>query len=211
MKKTGRFITLEGTDGVGKTTQARLLKNWLKKRKKSVILTREPGGGPIAEKIRAMLLHPKTKIEDLTELFLYQAARIEHVQKIIQPALRAGKVVICDRFTDATIAYQGYARKLPLSIIDRLNTIATGGLKPHLTLLLELPPEQGLRKARRKKPLKKGGDRLENEGVSFQRKVNRGYQALAKRDSKRIKRVSVEDTISSTQEKIRDLVGKLIR
>src|SRR5882724_1823128 len=102
MSKNPLFITLEGTDGVGKTTQAKLLQKWLGSHGLKVVLTREPGGGKVSEKIRKILLDPNTKIEDLTELFLYQAARIEHVEKVIRPALKKGRVVICDRFTDAT-------------------------------------------------------------------------------------------------------------
>ena len=211
MTKRGLFITLEGTDGVGKTTHAMRLKTWLKKHHRKVTLTREPGGGNLSEKVREILLNPKTKIADMTELFLYETARCEHVRKTILPALKTGHVVICDRYTDATIAYQGYARKLPLKIIEQLNHIATGGLKPHLTILLELPPAVGLKKARGLKPVKKGGDRLENEGLPFQIKVRKGYLALAKKDPRRIKRVAVQNSIEATQALIRTVIKKHLK
>ena len=148
-------------------------------------------------------------MENLTELFLYQAARIEHVRKVVIPALQAGFWVICDRFTDATIAYQGYARKIPMRTIYQLNHIATGGLRPQLTILLDLPVQMGLHKAKIRS--KKGrGDRLENEGLLFQNKVRKGYLALAKKEPRRIKLVRVQPSKKATQEKIQKLVQGLL-
>lgn len=201
MKKGSFFITFEGTDGVGKTTQIQLAASWLTSQGYKVITTREPGGGKLAEKIRRILLDPALQMEPLTELFLYEAARIEHVKKIILPALKKGLVVLCDRFTDATLAYQGQARGL-MSQALQLNAIAAGGLKPNLTLLLNLPPKQGLLRARAR-DLQKKGDRLENEGLSFQKKVQKGYLLLAKREPKRIKIISVQNDVDQTQLLIR--------
>jgi dTMP kinase len=205
MAKKGIFITLEGTDGVGKTSHCLLLKIWLKKRRIKVLLTREPGGGSVSEKIRKILLDPKTKIEDLTELFLYQAARVEHVEKIIQPALKKGTVVICDRFTDATVAYQGFARGIPLSTIQILNQIATGGLVPDLTLWLDHPPKQALKKARARN---KKRDRLENQGFHFQQKVRKGYLAQFRKNPRRVVRVPVQESIQKTQAMIQQIIFK---
>jgi len=206
-KRRGFFLTLEGTDGVGKTTHAALLKKWLSQEGLKAVLTREPGGGKAAEKIRKLILDPREKIENLTELFLYEAARIEHLSKTVLPALKAGKIVVCDRFTDATIAYQGFGRGLDLKTINTLNKIATKGLLPHLTLLLDLSPKIGLKKARKRNKDKKG-DRLEKEGISFQKKVRRGYLSLLKRDPQRIKRISVQPSIEMTQRLIRNAVRK---
>ncbi len=209
MFNRGFFITFEGTDGAGKTTQAKLLKNWLEGHRKRVVLTREPGGGRVAERIRALLLNRQSTMEDLTELFLYQAARVEHTAKVIRPALRQGKIVICDRFTDATIAYQGNARGLPRPPIHYLNRLATGNLKPDLTLWLDLPPRQALRNAQGRHP-SRNGDRMESEGVKFQDKVRRGYLGLARAEPRRIKRIRVQPSIDSTQQMIRRLVGRRI-
>jgi len=203
--KKSFLITLEGTDGVGKTTQARLLKEWLERQGYDVLLTREPGGGTVAEKIRKILLDPNVHLENLTELFLYEAARVEHLNKIVRPALKKGMVVLCDRFTDATIAYQGHARGLMKDVL-LLNVIATKGLKPHLTLLLNLPPAQGMKKALERSQKKGKGDRVENEGLSFQRKVQKGYLNLQKKEPGRIKLIPVQKTIEATQELIQDAV-----
>jgi dTMP kinase len=127
MPKRGFFITFEGTDGTGKSTQARLLSAWLKKKGKRVVLTREPGGGRLAEKIRKIVLDPALRMDGMTELFLYEAARCDHVAQVVRPALNKGAWVLCDRFTDATFAYQGAARGLPFKNIDTLNYLATGG------------------------------------------------------------------------------------
>ncbi|MBV9080451.1 MAG: dTMP kinase, partial [Elusimicrobia bacterium] len=150
MRKRGVFITLEGTDGVGKTTQTHLLCRWLKDRGHDVVQTREPGGGAaahVAERIREILLDPVARMAGMTELFLYEAARAEHVEKVIRPALEAGKTVVCDRYIDSTTAYQGQARSLPMKAINTLNAIATQGIKPDLTILLNLPARVGLQKA----------------------------------------------------------------
>jgi len=211
MAKKGIFITLEGTDGVGKTTQRHLLADWLKKQGHEVIETREPGGGAasrVAEQIRALLLDPLAQMSALTELMLYEAARSEHVEKVIRPALAMGKVVICDRYTDSTVAYQGGARGLPRPIIDQLNSIATGGLKPRLTILLDLAPEAALEKAIGRSGK---GDRMENEGEAFQKRVRAGFLSAARREPRRIKVVKVLATIEETRLEIQKAVRKVIR
>lgn len=211
MPKKGLFITLEGTDGVGKSTQSHLLADWLRKEGHEVIETREPGGGAaarVAEQIRGILLDPLGQMEPLTELMLYEAARAEHVAKVIRPALSAGKVVICDRYTDSTIAYQGEARGLSRTTIDQLNRIATGGLKPDLTILLDLSTAEGLKKAVGRTG---AGDRLENEGVVFQRKVRAGFLAAARREPRRITVVKVRATIEETRKQIQSVVRRSVR
>lgn len=207
MKRRGFFITLEGTDGVGKSTQARLLATWLRAKRRKVILTREPGGSPLAEKIRALLLDPRHQIEPRTELLLYEAARVEHVEKVIRPALRKGYVVLCDRFTDATYAYQGFGRGLNRNTIAILNRIATENLNPHLTLWLDLPPSVALKKTHARK---KGSDRLEREGFSLQTRVRAGYAALARLNPSRMKRVLVCEEKRETQARLREIVSRRI-
>jgi dTMP kinase len=150
MPKNVFFITFEGTDGVGKSTQARLSAEWLNRRKIPVTLTREPGGGPLAERVRALLLDPKNDMQPLTELLLYQAARVEHLHRVSLPALKRGISVLCDRFTDATLAYQGHARGLMRESLV-LNKLVCGKFKPDLTLLFDLPAKHGLTKARARK------------------------------------------------------------
>ncbi|MFN0118268.1 MAG: dTMP kinase [Elusimicrobiota bacterium] len=206
--KKGIFITFEGTDGAGKTTHVQLLSDWLQTLGLSTTLTREPGGGFLAEQIREILLNPETKMHSLTELFLYEAARAEHVEKVIKPGLAEGKIVICDRFTDATIAYQGFARKLSIPIIKNLNKIATQNIKPDLTLFLNVSPKTSLTKALNRS--KNSPDRLEKEGVSFQEKVWNGYQYLAKSDPKRFKKINLQPAIEETQKLIRTEVLKKI-
>ena len=139
------FITFEGIEGCGKTTQLQLLARRLEFGGHPVTITREPGGCPIADQIRNILLDADNRaIMPLTELLLYAAARAQHVRELLTPALEAGGIVLCDRFTDATIAYQGYGRRLDLAVINQLNLLATGGIRPDLTVLLDCPAETGL-------------------------------------------------------------------
>ncbi|MHB9155151.1 MAG: dTMP kinase [Endomicrobiales bacterium] len=209
----GLFITLEGCEGCGKTTQARLLSGYLTENGYAVVLTREPGGTRLAEAVRKVLLDPGNRISPLAELLLYEAGRAQHVEEVILPALRAGKVVVCDRFTDATLAYQGYARGLDLAVIKNLNGIAAQGLSPDLTVYLDINVKAGLRRA---KTLKKddfvpgGGDRLERENLRFHRRVREGYRALAAREPKRIVTIPTAETIEKTQEQILAAVRKAL-
>lgn len=183
--KLGCFITVEGTEGVGKSSNIDYLKNFLEERGYRVRVTREPGGTPLAEEIRALLLTPREEaVDPMTELLLMFAARAQHLETFIKPALKAGDWVISDRFTDATIAYQGYGRGLPLDHIQALQTLVQKDLQPDLTLLLDLPVESGLaRAASRSEP-----DRFEQERYQFFEKVRQGYlsQARAQPDRYRI-------------------------
>lgn len=208
MVKNGFFITFEGTDGVGKSTQARLAAEWLRSHGHTVNLTREPGGGPLAEQVRDLLLNPKNSMQPLTELLLYQAARVEHIHQVIEPALKKGEIVLCDRFTDATLAYQGHARGLLKESIA-LNKLVCGSLKPDLTLLFDLPTRHALEKAKARHSAKTG-DRLEQEGLSFQEKVRKGYLAVAKGDPRRIHIVRVKPSIEETQADIQKLIGHFL-
>lgn len=208
-KPRGTFITFEGIDGSGKSTQARLLFQYLQSKGLDVLLTREPGGNNLAEKLRRLLLDPRHKISPLAELFLYQAARIEHTEEIIIPALKKGKTVICDRYTDATVAYQGYGRGISLKIISRLNAIATKNLKPDLTILLDLPPETGL--ARRIKLTNSNTDRLEKENIAFHHRVRQGYRRLSQAEPKRIKIFPALGSPDKLTKKIQEYVRKKLK
>jgi dTMP kinase len=178
----GMFITLEGIEGSGKSTQLQRLADYLRQRGETVLTTREPGGCPIADAIRQILLHPaNTALVPRAELLLYAAARAQHVAEVIRPALDRGEVVLCDRFLDATIAYQGYGRGLDLSLIEQLNRLATGDLLPDLTLLLDMPADEGLRRAcRRNADSSAEEGRFEAEALDFHRRVRMGYLDLAR-------------------------------
>jgi dTMP kinase len=177
-----QLITFEGIEGSGKTTQIRLLAESLRQRRIPVIATREPGGCPIADAIRQILLHPGNgALVPRAELLLYAAARAQHVEEVIRPALEQGKTVLCDRFSDATVAYQGFGRNLDLSLIKELNGLATAGIQPDLTLLLDMPVTEGLRRAVRRnadQPMA-DEDRFEREALDFHRRVREGYLYLA--------------------------------
>lgn len=181
-KLKGRFITFEGGEGVGKSTNIRFAKDWLEAHGKTVIVTREPGGTPIAEKIRNDLLkaHHEEPMADLTELLLVFAARAQHIESVIRPALERGDWVLCDRFTDSTIAYQGYGRGLPLDQIDTLRALVQQQVSPDCTLLLDAPLSVGMgRASRRAAENNEETDRFESEALVFFKKVREGFLALA--------------------------------
>ncbi len=184
----GLFITFEGIEGCGKTTQIGHLASYLNERNHPFLLTREPGGTLIGDRIRQILLSSENaRMEPLTELFLYLAARTQHIREIILPALREGKTVLCDRFADATLAYQGYGRGLDLNWIEEIQQPIVAEVKPHLTFLLDLPVEEGLKRAwKRMENQKVKEDRFEKENLSFHERVREGYLVLARKDPRRI-------------------------
>lgn len=203
------FITFEGPEGSGKTTQIIKLEYYLRRRGFSVIRTREPGGSIIAEKIRNILLDPTNKnMSPEAELLLYLASRAQHVNDKIKPALKKGIIVICDRFHDSTMAYQSYARGFSKKLIQELNDFATGGLKPDLTLYLDMDISLGLRRAQKRTGKK---DRLELEKKSFHEKVRRGYLAIAKKEPQRIKVIKGLDSIESIAGKIFSFVDRKLK
>jgi dTMP kinase len=181
MGKWGFLITIEGIEGSGKTTLALGLYEFLKEKKISVVFTREPGGTPGAEAIREVVLKKGLLLDPWAEFFLILAARRENVVKVIQPALRDGKVVVCDRYTDSTMAYQGYGRGLPKKILSRLNKFATNRINPNLTFLVDIPLEEGFERIRGREH-----DRFEKEEMDFHLRVREGYLKLARRARKRI-------------------------
>jgi dTMP kinase len=181
----GIFITFEGPEGSGKSTQIRLLADALGRRGHRVTLTREPGGSPVGRKIRRLLLNTPVKPSPDAELLLFLADRADHVASIIRPALERGEVVLCDRYADSTFAYQGGGRGLSVARLRRLNREATGGLNPHLTFLLDLPADKGLARAGKREAGKK--DRMEMEKLAFHRRVRSAFLRFAKAEPKRIK------------------------
>jgi len=209
----GFFITLEGIEGCGKSTQSRLLADYLIGKGISVTLTREPGGTEIGRRIRAILLDPESRaITGLTELMLYSADRAQHLSEVIEPALARGGVVVCDRYADATAAYQGHARGLDLDVIGSLTEIATKGCRPDLTLLLDLPVELGLKRAIGRNS-ENGSDneaRFEQEAVEFHDKVRQGYLRIAGCESDRVKVIDATGTIDEIQLAIRAAVDEAI-
>lgn len=183
----GLFITLEGTEGCGKSTQAKLLGEYLRSLGYDTVETREPGGTPLAEKIRSLLLDRADEpVAPETEAFLVLGARRQHVAQVIEPALARGSIVLCDRFIDSTLAYQGYARGLDITTLERLNLLATQALMPDLTLLFDLPVSTGLARRRSAAAL----NRLDRESFRFHQKVRGGFLDLAKRHADRIKVLS---------------------
>jgi len=204
MSKRGVFISLEGIEGCGKSTQARMLHEYISGLGYNVVLTREPGGTPIAEKIRGILLDPSNEdMTDITELFLYLASRSQHVEQVIKPALNDEKIVICERFSDATCAYQGYARGLDLQVIENLTQIATKGLEPDLTIVLDLEVEEGLLRAER---FKNHLDRVESQSIEFHNKVRKGYLDIARRHSERVKVVDANGSVEDVHLRIKQCV-----
>ncbi len=177
----GTFITFEGIDGSGKTTQAERLFRYLQGKGHRSLFTREPGGADISEKIRKLLLDCNNRgMAPLTELFLYSAARAQHTEEVIRPALERGEVVICSRFADSTLAYQGGGRGITDSLVRELSSVATQGLKPDLTFLVDLDPEESLKRSKRE-------DRIEQEELEFYRRVREEYLKLARQEIGRIK------------------------
>jgi len=198
------FITLEGPDGSGKTTQARMLTEWLREQGHQVVLTREPGGTDIGDQIRQVLHDPhNTAMDARAEILLYSASRAQHVAQCIQTALAAGKVVISDRYADSTLAYQGYGRGLDLKTLRAITTFATGGLTPNLTLYLDIAPQEGLQRRRL------SGDewnRLDAETLEFHQRVRAGYLELVKQEPGRWVVIHAARPIEEVQAEIRALV-----
>jgi dTMP kinase len=198
-----KFITFEGSEGCGKSTQSEMLFGYLQARGFKVIYLREPGGVQLSEAIRGLLLDPKSNICPQAETLLYMAARAQVVEEIIKPALAAKKTVVCDRFLDSTIAYQGFGLGIDIKLIKTMGDFATRGIKPDLTIFLDLPVKTGL------KHRQNCGDRIEQRCLSYHEKVRRGYLRLAKDEPARIKVVKVMEDKFKTQNKIREILNAL--
>ncbi len=203
--KKGVYILLEGHDRSGKSTQAALLKEWFEgEHGREVLVTREPGGTVVAERVREILLDPASEIAPLTELFLYETSRAQHTIEKILPALKAGKVIISDRYTMSTVAYQGYGRGLDLKTVNALNRIATLGLRPDLTIVFDMPDRIFARRG----ALRGGRDRMERAPDAFRRRVNRAYRLLARKPG--VTRVNAALPIDKVQAVIRARVARLL-
>ncbi len=204
----GIFITLEGIDFCGKTTQARRLVSYLRGKGHEVLLVREPGGDRIAERIRRILLSKKNSdMTGLTELLLYEAARSQLTEKIILPALKRGEVVVCDRYADSSLAYQGYGRGLSKKMVNHLNHIATFGLSPDLTVVLDVPVTTSLGRGKKKGRKK---DRLEGERFEFHQRIREGFLKIARQNGKRIKVVDGRENIEKTWRKVKGVVDSFL-
>ena len=202
--KKGYFITFEGADGCGKTTQIKLLNKYLIDMGAKTLLTLEPGGSDLGKSLREILLHYDKPVADRAETFLYLADRAQHVNNIIKPALDDKKIVLCDRYVDSTLAYQGYARGGSIEELNTLNNIATGGLKSDLTIVFDIESEIA------QKRLGTTKDRLEKEGLEFHKKIRTGYLELAKLEQKRIKIINANRSIEEIFSDVKKIVGELL-
>lgn len=204
----GRFITLEGTEGVGKSTNLQFIQSVLEQHQIDYQLTREPGGTPLAEEVRELLLANRDEtVADDAELLLVFAARAQHLEQVIRPALNNGRWVLCDRFTDATFAYQGGGRGLDTDFISRLESMVQRGLQPDLTILLDLPVEVGLARASQRAEL----DRFENEKLAFFEQVRSAYLARAAAEPDRFAVIDASGTLDQVQEQIRVVLEQFLQ
>ena len=203
----GAFITFEGIDGSGKSTQLRMLASELRLRGREVVTTREPGGTPLGLRVREVLLDAEERVDPLAELLLYAADRAQHVRGLVRPALAAGHIILSDRYADATVAYQGAGRGFPPELIDDVVQLATGGLKPHLTVILDLSVEESRRRARRRT---RGGrskpDRLDSEDAAFHARVRDCYLRIAAAEPERVRVLDASGSVQETHHVVLDLV-----
>ena len=197
----GLFITFEGPDGCGKTTQMKLLAEYFTKNGKEVVLTREPGGKGLGEKVREILLNYGGEVSDRCESFLFLADRAQNIDIIVNPAVKQGKIVLCDRHIDSTVAYQGYGRGLDIERINMLNNLATNGKKPDLTFVFDVDVETSMKRVGKEK------DRMESAGVEFHNRVRQGYLELAKQEPQRIKVIDATKSIEEIHKKVVSLIA----
>ena len=198
--KKGLFITFEGADGCGKTTQLNLLAQLLKEKGQEVIITREPGAKGLGEKVREILLNYDGEVSSNCEAFLFLADRAQHIDLIVKPAIAEGKIVLCDRHTDSTLAYQGYGRGVDLAQLKMLNGLATSGFVPDLTFVFDIDVETSMARVGKNK------DRMESAGVEFHEKVRKGYLEIAKQEPSRVKVINSKDSIENIFEQVKKIM-----
>lgn len=201
----GLFITFEGADGCGKTTQLQLLKTYLENKGYEIVVTREPGGKGLGEKFREILLNYDGVVSDRCESFLFLADRAQNIDTIVKPAVSSGKIVLCDRHIDSSVAYQGYGRGLNIEEIKKLNSIATGRMLPDLTLVFDIDIETSMQRVGKEK------DRMESSGNEFFNRVRNGYLELAKQEPERIKVVDSRGSIEEIHAKVVDILKNLCK
>ncbi len=202
--KKGLFITFEGADGCGKTTQLNLLKDYLENKGYEVVITREPGAKGLGEKIREILLNYDDEVSNRCESFLFLADRAQNIDIIVNPAIQQGKIVLCDRHTDSTVAYQGYGRGLDIKQINMLNNIATNNKKPDLTLVFDVDIETSMKRVGSQQ------DRMEKSGKDFFNRVRNGYLELAKQEPERIKVIDTTKSIEEVQKDVVEIIDQYI-
>lgn len=209
MTSKGFFITLEGGDGAGKTTVIGRVREYLQLQKRPYLVTREPGGIEIAEKIRSIILNPAhTAMDARTEALLYAAARSQHLAEVVEPALRQGRIVLCDRFVDSSLVYQGNARGLGVKAVRSINKFATGGLAPDLTLYLDVDPEVGLSRISANQD--REVNRLDMESLAFHRKVREGYLAIADEEPQRVVVLDANRPLESVEQDVLQVLKERI-
>ena len=199
----GLFITFEGADGCGKSTQLKLLAEYLQKQGKEVVITREPGCAGLGKKIREILLNYDGKVSDRCESFLFLADRAQNIDIIVKPAVEQGKIVLCDRHTDSSVAYQGYGRGLSIERINMLNNLATDGKKPDLTLVFDIDVETSMQRVGTEK------DRMESAGKDFHNRVRNGYLEIARREPDRVKVLDATQSIEEIHNEVIKIVEKM--
>jgi len=202
----GIFITFEGIDGSGKSTQLRMLANFLRQRGCDILLTREPGGTPVGNRLRAALLDAQEEVDPLTELLVFAADRAQHVRRVLRPALESGQIVFSDRYADATTAYQGAGRGFAPELIAEIIELATEGLKPDLTLLFDLSVDDSITRTRRRVNAQHQGDRLDGETAEFHARVRDAYLRIARAEPERVKIVETNQPVELTHERVKEIV-----
>lgn len=200
----GLFITFEGVDGCGKSTQMELLSKYLKENGYEVVITREPGAKGLGEKLREILLNYDGEVSGRCESFLFLADRAQNIDTIVNPAVNSGKIVLCDRHTDSSVAYQGYGRGLDTDTINHLNSLATNGKKPDLTFVFDIDTETSMKR------VGKNQDRMESAGIEFQNRVRNGYLEIAKAEPERVKIIDASKSIEEIHEKVLEIIKKYL-
>ena len=203
---SGAFLTFEGIDGCGKSTQLRLVASELRLRGHEVVATREPGGTALGNRLRAALLDKEESVDPLAELLIFAADRAQHVRSLVRPALESGHIVLSDRYADATVAYQGAGRGFSSELIADVVALATGGLKPDLTLIFDLSVAEGIARAQRRTDGNSPGDRLDSEDAAFYTRVRRAYLELAEAEPERVRIIDASGSVDETHAKVMEVV-----